>query len=262
MFCLQGFVCDINAKEKQELYKTIYKNFTNEDDKIRLNSIKLMSLLLSDISCHETMFVISNLQFLIGDVDELSLYPSLYAEEQELLLYVLRVFGEFARTQKVSDYNLTNGLLTTCLRIISEPSVKFAKETRIWALTIINRGCQHTLNELNTKTMQVCFNYLPPTFLRFLMTFIDPEDPDYTNNSQGIFATMEQLASVKNVQLIQTFTSNADLIEKLLSGTKKMITSTSSVGGNLRNIINFLRTGSPECDRMIREATKKLSSRV
>lgn len=206
MFCLQGFVMDINAKNKVDLYKTVYKNFTNEDDKIRLNSIKLMSLLLSDISCHETVYKISTFQFLIGDCDELSLYPSLYQEEQELLCYVLRMFGEYARTQIISEFNLTNGLYTTCLRIISEPTVKFAKETRIWALTIINRGCQHTLSEVNIKTMQICLNYLPPTFLRFLMTFIDPEDPDYTNSSQGIFAIMEQLASVKNVQLIQTFT--------------------------------------------------------
>lgn len=105
-------------------------------------------------------------------------------------------------------------------------------------------------------------NYLTPTFLRFLVGTTDPEDPDYTMNSKGIFSTLEQLASVKNAQLIQTFASNPDLIEKLLMGTKRTINSTSDIGVNLRNIINFLRTGSTDCDRMIKEATKKLSSKI
>jgi len=81
LYCLEGFVADINAKGKVELFNTILKNFTTEDDKIRLNAIKLMSLLLADPSIHEMVFKISDFQFLIGDVDELSTYPSLYPEE-------------------------------------------------------------------------------------------------------------------------------------------------------------------------------------
>lgn len=89
---------------------------------------------------------------------------------------------------------------------------------------------------------------------------LNPEDPDYTINSKGIYATMEQMAAAKNQALLQAFTANAQLIEKLLLGTKLTMTSKSDIGSNLKNLITNLRSGSSDLDRMIREATKKLQS--
>ena len=139
---------------------------------------------------------------------------------------------------------------------------KFMKETRIWALAVVNRGCQHVVNEINTKIMSIALNYLSPTFLRFILGATDPEDPDFTMNSKGVFSTLDSMAGAKNSQVIQVFSQNQDLVEKLLMGTKRTLNSTSDIGGNLRNLINNLRNGSAECDRVIKEATKKLASRI
>lgn len=76
----------------------------------------------------------------MGDVEELSSYPTLYNEEQELLLYVIRIFGEFSRNPRISEFNLTNGIIPVCVKIMTDDQ-KFIKETRIWALAVINRGC-------------------------------------------------------------------------------------------------------------------------
>lgn len=99
-----------------------------------------MSLVLSDQAIHEIAFKISDFQFLVGDVEEISSYPTLYNEEQELLLYCVRIFGEFSRTARISELNLTNGIIPTCVRIMADDQ-KFQKETRIWALAVVNRGC-------------------------------------------------------------------------------------------------------------------------
>jgi hypothetical protein len=128
-----------------------------------------MSLLLSDVAIHDIAFKISDFQFLVGDVEELSSYPSLYNEEQELLLYVLRIFGEFSRTPKISELNLANNMIPTCIKVLCDASGKFMKEVRIWALAVVNRGCQHQVNDINVKTMQICLSYLPPTFLKFML---------------------------------------------------------------------------------------------
>jgi len=56
------------------------------------------------------------------------------------LLYCVRIFGEFSRTARISELNLTNGIIPTCVRIMADDQ-KFQKETRIWALAVVNRGC-------------------------------------------------------------------------------------------------------------------------
>ena len=99
------------------------------------------------------------------------------------------------------------------MRVICDESGKFVKETRIWALAVLNRGSQHLLNDINVKTMQVVMNYLSPTFLRFILKITDPEDPDFTMNSKGIFSTIEQMTLAKNALVIQAFSANQDLIE-------------------------------------------------
>ncbi len=85
---------------------------------------------------------------------------------------------------------------------MSEDQSKFMKESKIWALAILNRGCQHQVNDINLKVMQLALNYLSPTFLKFLLSTTDPEDPDFTMNSKGIFQTLEQMTLAKNVQVL------------------------------------------------------------
>ena len=118
------------------------------------------------------------------------------------------------------------------------------------------------VNDINTKIMGLALNYLSPTFLKFILGATDPEDPDFTMNSKGIFATLEQMAGAKNAQVVQVFSQNQDLVEKLLMGTKRTLNSASDIGGNLRNLITNLRNASTECDRVVKEATKKLASRI
>jgi hypothetical protein len=60
LYCLEGFVGDINSKGRIELYNKLLANFTVEDEKARIQAIKLMSLLLSDIAIHEIVFKISD----------------------------------------------------------------------------------------------------------------------------------------------------------------------------------------------------------
>lgn len=112
-----------------------------------------MSLLLSDQNVHDTAFRVSDFQFLVGDLGELSSYDSLYNEEHELLTYVARIFGEFSIYPKMAQLNTTNGLLPLVVRIAADETAKFTKETRVWALAAINRGCQLQDNDINLRTM-------------------------------------------------------------------------------------------------------------
>jgi len=70
------------------------------------------------------------------------------------------------------------------------------------------------------------------------------------------------MAAARNTQVVQVFSSNQDLVEKLLMGTKRTLNSASEIGGHLRNLITNLRNASTECDRIVKEATKKLATRV
>ena len=107
------------------------------------------------------------------------------------MLYVIRIFGEFSRTPRISELNLTNGILPTCVRIVFDEQHKFMKESRIWSLAVINRTCLHTMGDINVKAMQICLSYLPPTFLKFILGTTDPEDPDFTMNSKAVYQTLE-----------------------------------------------------------------------
>jgi len=59
-----------------------------------------------------------------------------------MLLYVLRIFGELAKTPEMSEHNIRNGIIPICVKIILDDE-KFKKEVRIWALAILNRGAYH-----------------------------------------------------------------------------------------------------------------------
>lgn len=146
-FALQGFVTDINAKGRTDLYNTLFKNFTAEDEQVRIQSIKLMSLLVAETAIHDMVLNITDFQFLCTDIEEMSAYPNLYPEEQDMLVSVLRIFAELSKTPRIAELNLSNSILSQSARILSES--KFTKEPKIWALTIINRCCMIQLNTIN-----------------------------------------------------------------------------------------------------------------
>jgi hypothetical protein len=54
-------------------------------------------------------------------------------------MYVLRIFGEFAKSVKMAEHNISNGIIPLCIKIMMEEK-KLKREVRIWALLIINRG--------------------------------------------------------------------------------------------------------------------------
>jgi len=113
-----------------------------------------------------------------------------------MLACVLRTFAELAKTPRIAELNLTNGIFTQCVRILSD--AKFTKEPKLWALVIINRCCMIQLNQINSKTVEICLGYLSPTFINFLLRTLNPEETDFTMNSKGIYTTMELMAAAKN----------------------------------------------------------------
>jgi len=111
-FAQQGFVTDINGKSRTDLYNTLFKNFTAEDEQVRITSIKLMSLLVAEIAIHDMVFKITDFQFLCTDIEEMLAYPNLYPEEQDMLVSVLRIFAELSKTPRIAELNLTNSILS------------------------------------------------------------------------------------------------------------------------------------------------------
>mmetsp|Transcript_35877 Transcript_35877/g.34933 ORF Transcript_35877/g.34933 Transcript_35877/m.34933 type:complete len:105 (+) Transcript_35877:342-656(+) len=102
----------------------------------------MMSLLLQDSYIHEIIFQLTDFKFIIADLHEIVNYNQLYVEEQNLVMYVLRIFAEIAMTARLAALNVTNGIIPICVRIASDHQ-KFNKEVRMWAFIIINRGCSH-----------------------------------------------------------------------------------------------------------------------
>ena len=78
-----------------------------------------MSLLLQDEVIHEVVFQLTDFAFLIDDIKTIANYESLYDEEQDLLMYTLRIFGEFAKTAKMAENNIANGILETAMKILA-----------------------------------------------------------------------------------------------------------------------------------------------
>lgn len=108
--------------------------------------------------------------------------------------------------------------------------------------------------------MSSCLAINPPSFLSFILHITDPEDIDLTMHCKYIWVMLENFAELKNMSLIKQLESNYVLIEKLLIGTKRTIGSKSEISQHMRNVINHIRSSNTEIDRMIKEATKKLSA--
>jgi hypothetical protein len=113
----------------------------------------MMSLLLADLYIHEISYNISDFTFLIHDINEMANYDKLYDEEQDLLLNVLRIFGEFARTRRICLLNIEHMILPVSLKILMDDK-KFKKEVRMWALIILDRSCSHKQEELAERVLK------------------------------------------------------------------------------------------------------------
>lgn len=129
----------------------------------------------------------------MSDIAQMVNYESFYEEEQDLLMYVLRIFGEFAKSAKMAEINTTNGIIPICIKIISNPA-KYKKEVKMWALIIINRGCSIQQAAINEKTLEAALSTSPPNFIAFILAATDPEDLDYTLHSKYIWEMMELFA--------------------------------------------------------------------
>ena len=70
-------------------------------------------------------------------------------------MYVLRIFGELAKTPRMSEINISNGIIPITLNILTKRA-KFKKEVQIWALVILNRGCYHRQQDIASRIMQTC----------------------------------------------------------------------------------------------------------
>jgi hypothetical protein len=50
-------------------------------------------------------------------------------------MYTIRIFGELSKTMRMSERNLSNGILPICIEVLNNVD-KFKKEVRIWALIV------------------------------------------------------------------------------------------------------------------------------
>jgi len=62
----------------------------------------MMSLLVSDVYIHPVITKITDFNFLIEDIRTLVHYKDIYEEEQDLLMYAIRIYGELARTAQIA----------------------------------------------------------------------------------------------------------------------------------------------------------------
>ena len=251
LYCLDGFVAEINQQGKLEFVNMLLRNFTAEDEKIRIQAIKMMSLLLQDQYIHDIVYQLSDFQFLITDISEMASYDNLYNEEQELLLYVLRIFGEFAKTSRMSENNTTNGIIPICIKIMLDEH-KFKKEVRVWALVIINRGCFHQQNDIAEKILSTCLRANPPSFLTIMLNATDPEDTELTAQAKNIWQTLEEFSLNQNPLLVGQLLKSYELVEKLIVGTKRTLNSESNISMHMKNIIANVRTANEELERMVK----------
>ena len=148
-----------------------------------------MSYLANDIEIHEIVNSTTDFAFLLSDIQQVLDYESLYPQEQNLLMYSLKIFGEMSKSPKMVESVMTNGLIALTLRILEEDS-KFSKEVRIWALIIINRGTMHSglAHEFLDRTLKTD----PPLFLEFILFISAIEDVEFTIHSRLVWQEIER----------------------------------------------------------------------
>jgi hypothetical protein len=80
-------------------------------------------------------------------------------------------------------------------------------------------------------------------------------------HTKSIWETIEILAKKNYGVLTSTFEQNYPLVEKLIVATKKTMNSKSDISMHMRSVINLIRNSNKDVDKMVKEATKILSSK-
>ena len=52
-----------------------------------------------------------------------------------MLMYTIRIFGELAKSMRMSERNISNGMIPIIIELLVNPN-KFKKEIRMWALIV------------------------------------------------------------------------------------------------------------------------------
>lgn len=137
LYLKHGYITEVNFHGKTDLLAQAMVNFNSDSDTLRYLSIQMISYMVNDIQIHEMVNNSTNFNFLLGDIQSVLEYETLYPQEQNLLMHTMKIFGEMSKTQRTVELNMTNGLLPMTLAIL-EQETKFSKEVRIWCIIIIN----------------------------------------------------------------------------------------------------------------------------
>ena len=131
-----------------------------------------MSLLVQDSFVHDLVWSVTDFSFLAQDIRGVVNYESLYPEEQNLLMYTIRIFAELAKSPRIASKNLQNQVLDICVEVLGSGD-KFKREVTTWAIVLINRSTTHI--DIAEQIIEHCLGIDPPTFITFLLDICDPE---------------------------------------------------------------------------------------
>ena len=139
-------------------------------------------------------------------------FEELFLEEQSLLMFSLKIFGEMSKTPKMVDNNMQNGLLPLLLRILEDED-RYSKEVRVWALIILNRGCMH--HGLAHEFLDRLLKIDPPLFLEFILHVSSLDELDFTMHTRLVWQEIARQAQAGSQALIQPFLDNVgtELVE-------------------------------------------------
>lgn len=255
LFAKHGFIQEINQQGGQSLLSHILNNFSDQKDGVRNLAIQLFSYLSNDIQIHEKVTQQTKFNFLLSDIQEILDFEQLYPQEQNVLMHVLKIFGEMSKTPEMVEANVSNGIIPMLLRILEE-DVKFPKECRIWAFIIINRGCMHA--EFAPAFLEKVLKTDPPLFLEFLLYVSSQEDLDFTIHSRLIWQEVERESSVGSKTLLQQFLDNYPLIEKILLSAQRTRGTKSNINKNVVQTIKNMKQKYEGIAKMIKDGAKAI----
>ena len=163
-------------------------------------------------------------------------YEKLYPDEQNSLMFILRIFGECAQNAKFAALNQHNKLPQLCIELMVQDD-KFSKEVRLWALIIINRSVSHA--DLMQSLMEICVNFDQPTFIDFVLGVTVSEDKIFISHTAHIWEGMARLVEQRNGTLVSQLQGNRSLSDKLHASEKRR-TGIDSIDENIKKIIALM----------------------
>jgi hypothetical protein len=192
LYFISNRVEEINKLGRIDFLNTILRNFSSQDEKIRVNAVKIMSLLLRDRLIHDLVYNISDFQFLIHDANEMIGLPQLYKEEQDILLYLINIFCEFSKTPNIAQNFTTNGIITLAFAVMMDEN-KYKKELRLSAVILIDRSCSLVSGPVADYVILLCLSIKAPSFLSFILSVSYPEDKELSIHTKNIWNKFDEL---------------------------------------------------------------------